>query len=153
MLQHVPCYSMQHVNMLHHSELTLTLTQFTIASVHIAKRSNQAADLHPLTPTSDRAKEITRRISVFMERDMAAFSVFTGKPKVVQGLKEEDSTSITTDGWTSRAMQLHHITAHVIVTDWEMVCLVLQTKHSGASMLTLGKRLTEWELIMSSQTM
>ena len=70
MLQYVPCYSMQHVNMVHCS----ALTQFINAHCQEVK-SGWQADLHSLTPTGDRAKEITRSISVFMEKDMGAFSL------------------------------------------------------------------------------
>ncbi len=44
------------------------------------------------------------------------------KVKVVQTLKEAESISITTDGWTSRCTQGYiTITAHIINSDWEIV--------------------------------
>ncbi len=110
-----------------------------------------------LSQSSATATAITRDISVFIAADIKSFSVVENqwfrrllhtlehhlscthfarmvnlyeeaKAKVVQILKEAESTAVTTDCWTSRGMLSYiTITAHTINSDWKIENIVLQT--------------------------
>lgn len=91
-------------------------------------------------------------LTYFAEKVVPALYMET-KEKVMMLLKELDSTSITTDGWTLRAAQSYiTITAHGINSDWKMVNCVLQTRamfeshtgHNIAEVLTAA--VNEWDL-------
>lgn len=72
--------------------------------------------------------------------------------KVMMPLKELDSTSIPTDGWTSRATQSSlTITANCINSDWEMINCVLQTCamldwHTGHNIAEVTAAVNECDL-------
>ncbi|XP_073332449.1 E3 SUMO-protein ligase ZBED1-like [Pagrus major] len=78
---------------------------------------------------------------------------------VVEILREADTVSITTDGWTSRATQSYiTITAHVINAEWELAGFVLQTRpllesHTGANIAeVLKEAVAEWQLERQQQS-
>nr|XP_055035499.1 E3 SUMO-protein ligase ZBED1-like [Misgurnus anguillicaudatus] len=75
--------------------------------------------------------------------------------KVAQSLKQAESISLTTDGWTSRATQSYvTITAHAMTSEWEIKSFVLQTRalfesHTGHNIGEVIKSaVSEWELDM-----
>ena len=77
---------------------------------------------------------------------------------VVEVCRRADTVSITTDGWTSRAMQSYiTITAHVINAEWELAGFVLQTRpllesHTGANIAeVLKEAVAEWQLERQQQ--
>lgn len=114
-----------------------------------------------LVVENDRFKQMVKTLeplysipgrTYFAEKVLPALYIET-KEKVMMLLKELDSISITTDGWTSRATQSYiTITAHGINSDWEMVNCVLQTRalfeshtgHNIAEVLTAA--VNEWDL-------
>uniref|UniRef100_A0A8C4SQW8 BED-type domain-containing protein n=1 Tax=Erpetoichthys calabaricus TaxID=27687 RepID=A0A8C4SQW8_ERPCA len=104
-----------------------------------------------LPTNSEQAKKITQSIACFISKDLRPYSVvenegfrymlktvepryaipsrqlFT-KKKVAEALKKATRVALTSDAWTSRAVQSYvTFTAHYITDNWELESRVLQT--------------------------
>ncbi len=127
----------------HHPEINLAAAQKTTQQQQPTLPSLFQAKF---PANSDRAQKITNAIAIFIALDMRSFSVVENegfkyllsvlpklqektKAKVEEGLSTAESIAITTDGWTSRALDRYMtITAHYITGNWQIANHVLQTR-------------------------